>query len=198
MGLNWEVTGAMPLHGAGSRVGTRRLWVMSGVRRECHEKGRMGTFTGGGGQRTTEHQDESTPLGSPRPWACGLCSPQSLSAEDTNPPWWVAASCKSQAELGQQAGCVLGSLGPHTGMAGARQEVACLAYSRLAGQVWLCCPRPPMCGEHSWPDRNRPAQSASFSLHSCCPQGWQGQPRSWQLTAPTSLALFTLLPSLQT
>lgn len=85
MGLSWEVTGALPLHGVGSRVGTRRLCVMSGVRRECHEKGRMGTFTGEGRATHYRASRQIHPTGISSSMGMWSLHPQSLSAENTNP-----------------------------------------------------------------------------------------------------------------
>lgn len=74
------------------------------------------------GQSSMVCQDKFIPLRSPGLWTGGLCSPQSLSAEDTNPQdgvrvqsWRVVAPYKSQAEPELKAGHGLGEQRPHTG-----------------------------------------------------------------------------------
>lgn len=59
-------------------------------------------------------------------------------------PWWGAAPYKSQAEPGHKASRVPGKLQPHTQRGREPgQEVTSLAHPSPAGQIWLCCPRPP-------------------------------------------------------
>lgn len=58
----------------------------------------------------------------------------------------------------------------------------------LQGRSGCAAQGHPVCGEHSWSAWKSPAQSASFSLHSCCrppppARDLQSQPLSFQLTA---------------
>lgn len=107
-----------------------------------------------------------------------VCSPQPLSAEDTDSEdgcegLALVGGCTLQKQgcAGHKAGGVLERLRPHTGWAQAKAG-ACLSGSPQARRAGLAVPlKATRCVGNTAGLWKSPAQSVSFSLHSYCPQG---------------------------
>lgn len=115
-------------------------------------------------------------------------------------PWWVAAPY-TRLSRGARQTVYWGSEATHGVSSSQGKRLLFWLNPRPQGRSGCAAQGHLMCGEHSWPAQKSPTQSASFSLHSCCPQGLVGPAQvipadSPQQRTPPYLAPAPALPCL--